>query len=287
MPGLPFLDLCSQCGHDLKLVRPRRVKPAVHEKALWMARAVDKLIERTCASHIVLAEDAFSSKLRDYVDRYAEGEPAGLARLINLGDTQIRSWLKRKAHPGFVVALDLFYRLDCPPDRFLLDPMELLDSDIWRQKLRRPRFLNREGYTEKQILHMGKALNKIVQQNRKPPPRIVDTARRLGVRYCYLRLRFPGQYAILMKRSVESRSKIAKLKFANRIGRLKRGYRELMARGIYPSQRQLKRNGYLLPSELRLATIRAELAKLHKNTAERVFRHMPKDTARKKRRRKA
>ncbi len=285
IPGLPFLDLCSQCGHDLKLIRPRRVKPSAHEKALWMARAVDKLIERTCANHIDLPEKSFSGKLREYIDCYADGRPSNFARLLNLSAHQMYTWSTRRSLPGFVPAMELCYRLDCPPDRFLLEPIELLPPDIWRRRLQRPRYATKNGYTEKQVQKMERILNRAVRENKTPPPLITDIARRLRVRYCFLRWRFPAQYGILVKRSQEWRTKQAKLKFENRLHRLQRGYRKLLSQGIYPSQRQLKRHGYLLPSELRLATVRVELAKLLKNTAERVFRHRAEARSRKKRRR--
>lgn len=176
--------------------------------------------------------------------------------------------------------MELLYRLDCPPDRFLLDPIEFLPQDIWRQRLKRPRYVTKNGYTQKQIQRMERTLNKVVHENRQPPPLITNIARRLKVRYCFMRWRFPNQYQVIAQRSTNYRAQNARKNFSDRLRRLQRGYRQLMARGIYPSQRALKAYGYLLPSELRLSTVRAELKRLHRNTAEHILKHARKTRAR-------
>lgn len=274
LPGLPILDLCGYCGSNLRRQRTRRVKAKAHDKELWIARAVDKLIQRTCASQILLGGNALNSKLAEYIDRYADGKPHIFAKAINFGIEQMRLWRARKTRPGFALFMELCYRLDCPPDRFLLDSMELLSPDSWRRKLIYPRYVVRVGYTAKQIARMETHLGRIVDRNPTPPPRITDIARRLGVRYCFLRWRFPIHYRTLMRRSEAWRSKQTKMKVTGRSKRLKRAYYTLLSKGEYPSQRRLKSRGYLSPSELRLPAIRAELAKLHRQTEFRVLQRI-------------
>lgn len=261
-PVIPRPWICHSCGNDLTQARRGQIlKGSSNNKASWVATAIERLIQRTCSSGLILSENSLQVALRHLIMTHGDGSYRKLAQLAGVDENSLRLWATGQYRPFATALLDLCYRIDIPPDNLLLDGPALTSPEIWR-KGPAPHFVSLVKLGGTRLKQIKSALQQLITKNPDPPPLISDVAESLDITYSVIKYHFPDEYRILRKRSTEYRKYVRTKEGQIRMEKFVSAVQSLLEKGIYPSERQLKQLGYVRAGELRRPELIQKLREL-------------------------
>jgi transcriptional regulator with XRE-family HTH domain len=263
-PSLPRPWICQQCGYELfkkGVGYAASIKSRPNKKQIWYARSIEKLILRTCVNEEKIQESCTEKIIDELAVRYAFGSSIELGSKLNIKARYLENWRTGKSRPTLLSLADLCYRLDIPLDQLLIDSDILTDPALWRE-LEFPHFIDFKKLSFDRKSEIKKSLQKIISSPPNIPPSVSEIASTFNISYTTLNSHFAKEYKILKKRALEWRTQRRVNNYEDRLQKLMKGIRELVKTGIYPSERQLRRYGYLTPSDLRRPEILSKLKEL-------------------------
>lgn len=259
---LPRIWICQHCGKDLHdQSSGKRLTQKGQKKRIWVTRAVEALIRRTCAQNRWIEKDSFISSVFALAETHFNGDYRKLAKELNLHPNSIKGWTGAVL-PTLPVMLDFCYRIDVPPDQLLLDKEgTLTQPEMWR-KHKSPHFVSMNKLSKDKKQEISHHVKKLIKEQLEPPPLIVDICRELGITHNVLRYHFPDEYALISRRAAEWRNHVRTLEGKKRIEAVTNGVISLIKQGLRPSHRKLMEYRFVRPSDLRRPEVVEHLRKL-------------------------
>ncbi len=259
-PKFPRQWICDKCGEDLSKPDEKHIPDNFTTKDAWVSHAIYRLIERVYSDELVLDQFIVAKAIR----RLIQGSKLSqieFCHKLNIESKSIKNMLDPKRRPYFLALLDLCYRLDIPPDQFLLDKDVLTSAELWRG-LQKPAFTSKVNLNHKKKSHIRDELKKILADNPTPPIRVSHLAKKFDISYTCLQYNFPDEYRELRTRWTQWDKNYRKNNHTARLEHFASAVFSLTKHGIYPSERKLRDLELVLPSDLRREDVKCLLKTL-------------------------
>lgn len=256
-PKFPRQWICDKCGEDLSKPDEKHIPENFTAKDAWVSHAIYRLIDRVYSDELVLDQFIVAKAIR----RLIQGSKLSqieFCHKLNIEPKSIKNMLDPKRRPYFLALLDLCYRLDLPPDQFLLDKDILTSMELWRT-LPKPAFISRLNLDHKKKSFIRSELLKLIRDNPKPAIPVTHLAKKYEINPTILQYNFPDQYRELRKRWTQWERDYRRRNQTNRLEHFANAVFSLARHGIYPSERKLRDLELVLPSDLRRTEIKTLL----------------------------
>ena len=250
--GLPIRRACNHCNAPLDGSRTRgRRKRGEPEREVWVARAVDSLIvaiSRLGGSPF--SAHAARGALGSVCEQLTDGSMNKLEKLLGFENKILQKWASADRTPTFHTLIELCYRLDLPPDQFLLYT-DNIANPIDHRCLSKPTFARKRSRGARSSAEVGEKLRELLDNPWAGEPLLKDIAHKLGVTTSYLRYHFPDQVREIGRRRSDYRNAAEESRSRDRLSRVEDALRSAGSRGLYPSDRHLR-----MVSDLSIADLR-------------------------------
>lgn len=268
-PKFPRQWVCDKCGEDLSKPDKKHSSENFTAQDSWISHAIYRLIERINSNGLILDRYIVSHALRRLLQS-SKLSQLDFCHKLNIKPKSIQNMLDAKHRPYFLAVLDLCYRMDLPPDQFLLDKDFLTSPELWRG-LDKPAFVTRINLPLKQKIRIRTELCKIIIDDPKPPIRVSHIAAKFDVTYTRLQYNFPDEYRELRRRWTLWERNNRTNSHTTRLEHFVTAVFSLARHGIYPSERKLRDLELVLPSDLRREDIKLILKALQEVYSDLQF----------------
>ena len=257
---LPVRRACNHCGSrlDVRQIagRPKRVDL---ERELWMARAIESLVVMMPK----LGGELFSAQvsrsgIRAVCEQLTEGDMVELEKRLGFKNRILQQWENGDRKPTFHTLMELCYRLDLPPDQFLLYT-DNLANPIDERCSSRPRFARKKAWSERPPEVVATKLHALLGKPWDGEPLLKDVAKKLGVTTSYLRYHFPDQVRCIADMRANYRNAARESQGQERINRVENALRAADSCGLYPSDRHLRMVSDLSIGDLRVQEVKSRV----------------------------
>lgn len=248
-PKFPRQWICDKCGENLSKPDENHVHDNFSSEDAWISHAIFALIDRVYSNEYELGSHLAAKAIRRLLS-WSKLSEIEISERLNIDPKSIRNMMNPNRRPYFLALIGLCYRLDIPPDQFLLDKDILTFVEQWRC-LPKPIYNSRITLTHKERSTILSELKKILAENPNPPVRVSHLGAKFGVTYTSLQYSFPEEYRELRKRRTAWEKEFRRRNHTARLENLADAVFGLVRAGVYPSQRKLRDLGLVLPSDLR------------------------------------
>jgi transcriptional regulator with XRE-family HTH domain len=156
---------------------------------LWVVNAVGELLTTASSLSVPPLKEGIAAAVKMCVDKLAGGNMSALERKLQIPAMLIRRWKNGQSLPCITTLLQLCYRLNVPPFRFLTGPIEdFADSldgaaQLFTTEPHKGRNLDRD--------EIKRALEAVLEDRTRPFPPLNEVARRLDRKPSVLQKHFP------------------------------------------------------------------------------------------------
>lgn len=184
-----FPGNCSKCGRWLGGFESEVVTGEESSWQLWTAKAVGELLAATSAMADAPLKEGIASAITLCVDQLAGGNMSALARRLQIPVQLIWNWKNGLSLPRFTTLLQVCYRLNVPPFRFLTGTIEdFADSSDGSMQRFAPEFRKWRKLDKDET---KRALEAVLEDGTRPFPPLSEVARRLDRNPSVLQRNFP------------------------------------------------------------------------------------------------
>lgn len=256
-PKFPRQWVCDKCGEDLSKPDEKHISENFTTQDAWVSHSIYRLIERVYSDQLVLDQSIVAKALKRLL-QWSKLSQLEFCHKLNIEPKSIKNMLDPKRRPYFLALLDLCYRLDLPPDQFLLDKDILTSTELWRG-LPKPVFTNKVNLDHKKKSFIRSELKKLIIDNPTPPVRVSHFSKKYEISYTCLQCNFPDEYRELRLRRTKWETNYRRNNHTNRLEHFVSAVFSLTRHGIYPSERKLRDLELVLPSDLRREEVKSLL----------------------------
>lgn len=256
-PKFPRQWICDKCGEDLSKPDEKHAPENFTAKDAWVSHAIYRLIERIYSDELILDQHIVAKSIKRLL-QWSNLSQLDFCQKLNIEPKSIKNMLDPNHRPYFLAFLDLCYRMDLPPDQFLLDKDVLTSTELWRG-LPKPAFVSKVNLNDKKKNHIRNELKKVLTDNPNPPVRVSHLAIKFDISYTCLQYNFPDEYRELRARWTQWDKNYRRSNHTARLEHFVSAVFSLTKHGIYPSERKLRDLELVLPSDLRREDIKCLL----------------------------
>ncbi len=256
-PKFPRQWICDKCGEDLSKPDAKHALENFTSQDVWVSNAIYRLIERIYSDELILDQHIVTKSIGRLL-QWSNLSQLDFCHKLNIEPKSIKNMLNPNRKPYFLALLDLCYRMDLPPDQFLLDKDILTSTELWRG-LPKPAFTSKVNLNHKKKSYIRDELKKLLVDNPTPPIRVSHLASKFDISYTCLQYNFPEEYRELRKRWTQWERSYRRNNHAVRLECLTIAILSLVKHGIYPSERKLRDLELVLPSDLRREDVKCLL----------------------------
>lgn len=256
-PKFPRQWICDKCGEDLSKPDANHVLENFTSQDVWVSNAIYRLIERIYSDELILDQHIVAKSIGRLL-QWSNLSQLDFCHKLNVEPKSIKNMLSPNRKPYFLALLDLCYRMDLPPDQFLLDKDILTSTELWRG-LPKPAFTSKVNLNHKKKSYIRDELKKLLADNPTPPIRVSHLASKFDISYTCLQYNFPDEYRELRSRWTKWDKNYRKNNHTARLEHFASAIFSLARHGIYPSERRLRDLELVLPSDLRREDVKCLL----------------------------
>ena len=193
-----FPGHCSQCGRWLGGFSAQEVTGEELDWQLWVINAVGELLTAASAMSGPPLKEGIAAAITRIVDQLAGGNMSTLARQLQIPVQLIWSWKNAQSLPRFITLLQVCYRLNVAPFRFLTSTIEdFADaSDGVVQRFAAEPHEGRKLDKDK----IKRDLESVLADDTRPFPPFNEVARQLDQNPRVLQKHFPDLYRSIVER---------------------------------------------------------------------------------------
>ncbi len=192
---------CSRCGRWLGGFDTEEILLEELNWQLWVATAVGEMVASVSHTPYIPQKEEVARTVSMYVDKCAGGNMAALAQRLQLPKSVLFRWKNGQSLPRFTTLLQVCYRLNVPPLRFLTGSVGEFTSTQYEevQDLK----VGSGKYRKLDIEETRRVLEAVVADDKKPSPPFTEVARLLDQDPRVLQRLFPDLYRAIVTRHRE------------------------------------------------------------------------------------
>lgn len=197
IPPYPDLGVCSHCRKPLGVPHPSQEDSGFQ---IWIAGAVEDMVEQQATSVFSPSQDRFLDFLKDQVSVHCNGNRAAFCRALGLNEFAISGWLNKGEHPSITQFLTVCYGTNTMPSQIFdssQSPKSLFSLCSPAEKIRTRKPNPRPNSNQKAVLMQ--TLQKHLNSGDGHP--VTTIANQTGVSKACLRYWFPELCKLLSARS--------------------------------------------------------------------------------------
>lgn len=265
------MGCCSACGAQL-IDQETSLAPTDDghsEKRRWTARSLHDFVRFTREERP--KRESLLHTLEALIETIGQGSRVRIARELNLPRDTVRGWIRPGKRPNLGTFLEFCYRLDIPPTK-MFEKTGVLVTGPRRVRPTRVQ-QKRTPMSDAQFERVRTKLRTLIESGVELGTQS-DVAKRVGISTRMLADRYPEENTIVADRGRVRRAKEKEERDVARCERVSQWARDLIAKGIYPSERQIKKAKRMYASDLRNPKVLAVLRPLQKRYKDQLSHPM-------------
>ncbi|KUM03790.1 TniQ family protein [Chromobacterium subtsugae] len=234
IPHYPDQARCTHCCGYLAPASSLQTQESIQEADLHRAHSLESMIA-TPEGRIMPTQPQLMAILQTAAERWTEGEKKKLSLMLGLGDRAIGGWANKQQKPAFPQLLQIAGKLDMTLYQLFTQPLPdqapSSASPAPAKGKPHPAAQRSKATLESQLRQQLNAPN-----TTEPVSRIL---KRIGVTRSYAKYWFPELLAQLAHKHQQSQQQATAERQIEDVERVGRIFRNLVARGDYPSIRRM------------------------------------------------